>query len=61
VQVTLHHLVRRGDAARYVAAVEASLGGLKVPPHVVISGPWPPFAFAPDLWSPELLVGRGKS
>jgi Gas vesicle synthesis protein GvpL/GvpF len=51
IVATMHHLVRRDDVRRYVAMVEAALERLASPPRVVISGPFPPFAFAPDLWS----------
>jgi Gas vesicle synthesis protein GvpL/GvpF len=44
---SVYHLVRRGDAGRYlatVAAASALLSGVRVSP----SGPWPAYAFAPD-------------
>ena len=41
----LYHLIARGNVARYNDAVSM----LKAP-AVSVSGPWPPFAFAPDLW-----------
>jgi Gas vesicle synthesis protein GvpL/GvpF len=56
ILVTLNHLVDRGRASRYRSVVEAAVEQCDVPPPVVISGPWPPFAFAPDLWSSEVGV-----
>ena len=53
VQATIHHLVRRGRAARYRGIVASSAAGLDPRPDFTISGPWPPFAFAPDIWSPS--------
>lgn len=44
-QAVLYHLIGRGDVARYVDAI-ARLQS----PAVNVTGPWPPFAFAPDLW-----------
>lgn len=46
---TLYHLVDRADADGYreaIARLPAGPGGL-----LTVSGPWAPFAFAPDLWS----------
>jgi hypothetical protein len=48
VRLTLHHLVDRGCARAYRAAVRHSVA-LVPGEQIVISGPWPPFAFAPDL------------
>jgi hypothetical protein len=50
VRATLHHLITRGQAAEYTALVNQSLGEATSPGDVVVSGPWPPFAFTPDLW-----------
>jgi len=44
-QAVLYHLIRRGDVARYLDAVSRLQS-----PAVNVTGPWPPFAFAPDLW-----------
>ena len=41
-----YHLIERGDVQRYRSA----LTDLD-PAVATVSGPWPPFAFAPDLWS----------
>ena len=48
IRLTIHHLVDRGRARAYRAAVRESVA-LARDEHVVVSGPWPPFAFAPDL------------
>jgi len=50
VRATLHHLVRRGRAAEYKSVVKRTLHDLPSHDDVVVSGPWPPFAFTPDLW-----------
>jgi hypothetical protein len=50
VRATLHHLVRRGCAAAYESLVKRTLHDLPSQDDVVVSGPWPPFAFTPDLW-----------
>lgn len=50
ILVTIHHLLDRGSARAYRAAVRDTVAP-GPDEHVVISGPWPPFAFAPDLLS----------
>jgi hypothetical protein len=50
IRVTIHHLIDRGRARAYRAAVRDA-AAVSSAEHVVISGPWPPFAFAPDLLS----------
>jgi hypothetical protein len=43
--VATYHVIERRDVLRYRAALshlDAAVGS--------VSGPWPPFAFAPDLW-----------
>lgn len=42
---TLYHLVDRTVLPQYERAIEAF-----VSPTLVVSGPWPPFAFVPELW-----------
>ncbi|MCA1563845.1 MAG: GvpL/GvpF family gas vesicle protein, partial [Acidobacteria bacterium] len=45
---SVYHLIRRGDSAVYFRAVErgrAHAPGLRI----FASGPWPPYAFAPEL------------
>jgi hypothetical protein len=42
---TLYHLIDRGS----VTAYSDVMSSLKLP-AVTVSGPWPAFAFAPDLW-----------
>jgi hypothetical protein len=44
--VSLYHLVARGEAARYRRAVTGAAAGLGL--QVLVSGPWPPYAFAPE-------------
>jgi len=41
---TLYHLVDASQIGRYTKAA-----GRRVP-GVIVSGPWPPFAFSPQLW-----------
>jgi Gas vesicle synthesis protein GvpL/GvpF len=43
---TLYHLVDRGVLPRYERAIEPFKSSA-----VAVTGPWPPFAFVPDLWS----------
>jgi hypothetical protein len=44
---SVFHLVPRGDAAAYTDAVEAAAGALR-DVRISVSGPWAPYAFAPD-------------
>lgn len=47
--VTLYHLIERGTEEAYadaLAPVRSRFGESRL----TVSGPWPPFAFAPDLW-----------
>jgi hypothetical protein len=48
IRLTIHHLIDRGRARAYRAAVRQSVIRAS-DEQVVVSGPWPPFAFAPDL------------
>lgn len=48
IRATLFHLVARDNVDRYRDAVEAVLPGM-APWSAAVSGPWPPFAFAPEL------------
>jgi hypothetical protein len=41
----IYHLIERGRVGDYLAR----LSGCD-PASLIVSGPWPPFAFAPDLW-----------
>jgi hypothetical protein len=50
IEVTINHLVPNGRLARYRSRVEAVAFESSSPASVMISGPMPPFAFAPDLW-----------
>ena len=42
--LTLYQLVRRGDVSEYRKRL------VRVP-GMMVTGPWPPFAFVPELWS----------
>jgi hypothetical protein len=48
VRITLFHLVEGDRTASYQRAVERSSRAMP-PGSVTITGPWPPFAFAPEL------------
>jgi hypothetical protein len=58
VQVTIHHLIHRGDAERYRRLVNLRAASSRPAARLTVSGPWPPFAFAPDIWAanPERLL-----
>ncbi len=44
---SVYHLVDRGAGGAYLAAVQAAAASLG-PVRVAASGPWPPYAFAPE-------------
>jgi hypothetical protein len=48
---TVHHLIERGRSRQYEAAISSALNSTVSRFEVVVSGPWPPFAFAPDVWT----------
>jgi hypothetical protein len=48
VLYSIHHLVSRTRVDNYVSRMNRVVSSASS--HVVVSGPWPPFAFAPDLW-----------
>jgi Gas vesicle synthesis protein GvpL/GvpF len=50
VQGTLHHLVTIGRLEEYRSRVDRAVRRLEPRARLVVSGPFPPFAFAPDLW-----------
>ena len=52
VQLTIDHLVRRSNVARYRRLLSSCVEELQPHIDVAVSGPWPPFAFAPDIWTP---------
>jgi hypothetical protein len=53
VQVTIHHLIRRGDGERYRRLASSCAATVIPAVRLTVSGPWPPFAFAPDIWDAE--------
>lgn len=48
MHVTMWHLIERGKAREYRRAL-GGVPGTMPPFQVIVSGPWPPFAFAPEL------------
>lgn len=48
IRTTLFHLIPREHVEEYVAAAGAAAESI-APWRAVVSGPWPPFAFAPEL------------
>jgi hypothetical protein len=48
MHATLFHLIPRSQVDAYRAAFEAALPRIE-PWHAALSGPWPPFAFAPEV------------
>lgn len=52
VRIVINHLVRVSDVERYRARVERVLAGVPSGHSVVLSGPYPPFAFAPEIMDP---------
>jgi hypothetical protein len=49
VRATLWHLIERGRSDSYRMAIARAARGVPSTFQVVVSGPWPPFAFAPEL------------
>jgi len=49
VQTTVHHLIQRSRAAEYKSLVRRALAKQQSTGQIVVSGPWPPFAFVPAL------------
>lgn len=49
LHATVWHLITRGSSARYHTEV-ARLADDLAPLRPAVSGPWPPFAFAPEIW-----------
>lgn len=54
VQVTINHLIERGNSPQYRRMAKSTASRIEPAISVVVSGPWPPFAFAPDIWSADL-------
>ena len=53
--MTMHHLIGRGAVGRYLDRIERVMKTLADAPRVVVTGPFPAFAFVPDLVSGEGL------
>jgi hypothetical protein len=51
VKATVHHLIRKGRSAEYIQLVNDAASEAALPDRVAVSGPFAPFAFAPDIWS----------
>ena len=49
VRVVVNHLIRVGDGDRYLARAESVLSGTAASESVRLTGPWPPFAFTPEI------------
>lgn len=43
--VTIYHLVDRQQGPRYIRIATGAAS-----PNIIVTGPWPPFAFTPQLW-----------
>lgn len=48
---SVHHLIERGRSREYKTLVMQACSTLETGQNIVVSGPWPPFAFVPDIWS----------
>jgi hypothetical protein len=48
VRAVVYHLIPRGTGAAYRRALAAAVGEAR-PYTIELTGPWPPFAFAPEL------------
>ncbi len=48
VRATLYHLIARGSSATYCRALAAASADV-APFALKTTGPWPPFAFVPEL------------
>jgi hypothetical protein len=50
LQTTMHHLIERGRSHEYQERIDRVALPAEAAEAPVVSGPWPPFAFAPDVW-----------
>lgn len=50
LKLAMHHLIERGRSRKYRAMAARAARTVTTSEEVVVSGPWPPFAFTPDLW-----------
>jgi len=48
LRLSVYHLIAAADEPRYRSALASVARAM--PARAAISGPWPPFAFAPELW-----------
>ena len=51
VRAVMHHLIPRGRSSDYVELVQEAASGRAGTDRITVSGPFAPFAFAPDIWS----------
>jgi hypothetical protein len=51
VRATVDHLVRKRLIPRYRRTLSRALVERRTAGDVTVTGPWPPFAFAPDIWT----------
>lgn len=51
IRAVMHHLIPRGHSADYVDLVQEAVSGTAGTDRITVSGPFAPFAFAPDIWS----------
>jgi hypothetical protein len=54
VAVVMHHLIPRRGVDRYLQAIEQAMRTMADAPVVEVAGPFPAFAFVPDLRSDEI-------
>jgi Gas vesicle synthesis protein GvpL/GvpF len=59
LQGTVYHLIRSRDANAYRAAILATARSL-IPVGVTVTGPWPAFAFVPELDRVSSRRSRGR-
>jgi hypothetical protein len=49
LRATIYHLIARRHVRSYRRAADTLLPSL-APLRLAVTGPWPPFAFVPELW-----------
>lgn len=50
MHIAVHHLIERGRSDRYRTLVRRAASTMPTDGELMVSGPWPPFAFTPELW-----------